>query len=349
VILYREAARLQPQEDYYYLFLGRALLQLADQAPAGNPVLPEDVSQIPTEGLLSLVDRATQSGAQEDILRAAHAVLVGAQRLNPLNTDHSANLARLHRSWAFAGAATAAEAADPARLRDLLATQPEAVNQDRLLRSLDYYRQALALSPNNAGLWNELATVQSIQGDLAGARATLESSLDVDDRYYPTYVLLGDVLTAGDDLQGALDAYKQAATISPKNLVVLSSLGVAGAEAGDAEASIDAFRRIIGITSEALDATQAQLDQLNAEAEAAGGYGKLPSTATARRAAVERQLLSQKQQLYVAYRNLALVLRETGQFAEALQAVEQARTYASESDLELLDTLIADLQNSIAP
>lgn len=349
VILYREAARLQPQEDYYYLFLGRALLQLADQAPAGNPVLPEDVSQIPTEGLLGLVDRATQSGAQEDILRAAHAVLVGAQRLNPLNTDHSANLARLHRSWAFAGAATAAEAADPARLRDLLATQPEAVNQDRLLRSLDYYRQALALSPNNAGLWNELATVQSIQGDLAGARATLESSLDVDDRYYPTYVLLGDVLTAGDDLQGALDAYKQAATISPKNLVVLSSLGVAGAEAGDAEASIDAFRRIIGITSEALDATQAQLDQLNAEAEAAGGYGRLPSTATARRAAVERQLLSQKQQLYVAYRNLALVLRETGQFAEALQAAEQARTYASESDLELLDTLIADLQDSIAP
>ncbi len=349
VILYREAARLQPQEDYYYLFLGRALLQLADQAPAGNPILPEDVSQIPTDGLLGLVDRATQSGAQEDILRAAHAVLVGAQRLNPLNTDHSANLARLHRSWSFAGAATAAEAADPARLREILETQPEAVNQARLLRSLDYYQQALALSPNNAGLWNELATVQSIQGDLAGALATLESSLAVDDRYYPTYVLLGDVLAAGDDMPAALDAYKQAAAISPKNLAVLSALGVAGAEGGDAGASIDAFRRIIEISHDALDATRAQFDQLNAEVEAAGGYGSLPSSATARRVTVERQLLSQEQQLYVAYRNLALVLRETGQFTEALKAAEQAMTYASESDVELLETLIADLRNSISP
>lgn len=349
VILYQQAARLQPQEDYYYLFLGRALLQLADQTPAGNAVLPEDLAQVPTGGLLDLVERGIQSRSQEDIYRAAHAVLVGAQRLNPLNTDHSANLARLLRAWAFAGAATPAEMTDAARLREILAANPASVNQSRLLRSIDYYRQALALSPNNAGLWNELATVQSIQGDLAGARATIERSLAVDDRYYPTHVLLGDVLSAGNDLQAALAAYKKAAEISPKNLVVLSSLGVAGAEAGDAEASIDAFRRIIAINTDALDATKAQLDQLNAEVEAAGGYARLPAAATARRTEIERQLRGQQQQLYVANRNLALVLREAGRFTEALAAAEQAMAYASESDVELLQTLIADLQKSIKP
>ncbi len=305
VLLYREAAQLQPKEDYYYLFLGRALLQLSDQEQPGTAVLPEDVSSVPTGELLDLVDRAVQARDREDFLRAAHGVLVGAQRLNPYNTDHSANLARLFRAWAFTGAVAPAESGDVNRLREVLQKTPDKVNQGRLQKSLDYYRDAVLLSPNNAGLRNELATVQYIQNDLAGARQTLEQSIQVDDRYYPTYLLLGDVLSAAGDGSGALAAYKKALEISPKNLSVLSAVGIAGSEAGDPEVAADAYQRVIDIQGAALKATQARLNQLNAEANAAGGYDRLLGNATGQRSSLEQQASQQQRQLFLAYRNLA--------------------------------------------
>ena len=349
VILYREAGRLQPQEDYYYLFLGRALLQLSDVAQPGAAVLPVDLSNVQTDELLQLVDRGIQAANREDIFRAAHAALVGAQRLNPLNTDHTANLARLHRAWAFANAATAAENNSSSRLAEILATEPAKVDQTHLLQSLDYFQQALTLSPNNAGLWNELATLQYIQGDLAAAQKTLETSLGVDDRYYPTHMLLGDVLTAGGDVQGALAAYQQAAQISPKNLGVLSALGVAGAEAGDSQTSIDAFQRIIALETPTLAGLTAQLDRLNADVAAAGGYENLEGTATSRRVTLEQQIATHQRQLFMAYRNLALVMRELGRTADALAAAQQALGYAPESELASTQSLIDSLKNQGAP
>jgi len=345
VILYREAARLQPQEDYYYLFLGRSLLQLSDLVEPGAAMLPVDLSAVSTGELLDLVERGIQAGNREDILRAAHAMLTGAQRLNPLNTDHTANLARLHRAWAFANAATTADSNDPSRLAEILATEPQKVDQAHLLSSLDYYRQALTLSPNNAGLWNELATLQYIQGDLEAARRTIDASLAVDDRYYPTHVLLGDVLAAGSDAQGALAAYQAAALISPKNLAVLSAVGVAGAEAGDPAASIDAFRRIIELEAPVLAEAQAQLNRLNAAVNAAGGYQSVEGTATSRRLTLEQQIATHRRQLFMAQRNLALVLQELGQINDALAAAQQALEYASESDLASIESLIASLKD----
>jgi len=345
VILYREAARLQPQEDYYYLFLGRSLLQLSDLVEPGAAMLPVDLSAVSTGELLDLVERGIQAGNREDILRAAHAMLTGAQRLNPLNTDHTANLARLHRAWAFANAATTADSNDPSRLAEILATEPQKVDQAHLLSSLDYYRQALTLSPNNAGLWNELATLQYIQGDLEAARRTIDASLAVDDRYYPTHVLLGDVLAAGSDAQGALAAYQAAALISPKNLAVLSAVGVAGAEAGDPAASIDAFRRIIELEAPVLAEAQAQLNRLNAAVNAAGGYQSVEGTATSRRLTLEQQIATHRRQLFMAQRNLALVLQELGQIDDALAAAQQALEYASESDLASIESLIASLKD----
>lgn len=349
VVLYREAARLQPREDYYYLFLGRALLQLADTVEAGTAVLPEDLSSIPTDQLLSVIDRGIQSRTREDILRAANAALVGAQRLNPLNTDHAANLARLNRAWAFSGAVTPGQTGDPSYLREVLAQTPDKVNQARLLAAVDYYRQAVALSPQNAGLWNELATVQFIQGDLTGAAETLSRSIQVDDRFYPTYLLLGDVRTAGNDMPAALEAYQRAAEISPKNISVLSAVGVTGAEAGQPQASVDAFQRIISLQTAALQATQAQLTQLNQEATAAGGYDKLQANATTQRQQLEQQVSGQEQQLFRAYRNLALVLRDMGQTSDALAAAQSALQYAPESERADVESLIATLQGQAKP
>jgi tetratricopeptide (TPR) repeat protein len=349
VVLYRQASTLEPQEDYYYLFLGRALLQLGQYSQPGTPTLPENLDQTPTGDLQALIERGLRSGTREDILRSAHAALVAARRLNPLNTDHSANLARLHRAWAFTGAGTAANLNDPDSLRELLISDPDLVNRGRLDRSLAYYQQTLSLSPNNAGLWNELATVQFILNDLAGAEATLQRSLDLDQQFSPTYLLLGDVLNAAGDATGALDAYQQAAELAPNNTSVLSAAGVSSARAGDTDAAVAAFRRMIQIETNALESAAAQLDQLDAMAAAAGGYARLQSSATNRQGLLQGQINSRRSQIALSYRNIALVLRDAGRIEEALTAAQQAAEYAGQNDLPAIEQLIAELQERLTP
>ena len=110
----------------------------------------------------------------------SQAALVAAQRLNPLNTDHSANLARLSRAWAFADALGPTDNPTDSWLREILATPGNKVDEAHLDQALTYYQQAVALSPQNAQLWNELATVQFIRNDLAGAQASIDRSLTLE-------------------------------------------------------------------------------------------------------------------------------------------------------------------------
>ncbi len=350
-ILYREAARLEPQEDFYYLFLGRSLLQLATSVPArGTPVLPEDLSRVPTADLLPLIERGLQVRSREDLYRAAHAALVAARRLNPLNTDHSANLARLHQAWAFAALAdTASSRRAVPRLRELSPTQAEAVNVGRLQQAVSYFRQAVSLSPQNAGLWNELALVQLILDDLDGAQASLERSLALDSRFYLTYLYRGDLFDLRGDKQAALAAYRKAAELAPKNLNVLSTLGVYSAQNGDAQGAVAAFQRVVEIETAALAAAEARLAQLDAQAAQAGGYSRLEASAARTQASLQAQVAAHRAQLHISYRNIALVLRDTGQVNEALAAARQAAVYAGPEDQTAIETLIADLERRLRP
>ncbi len=71
---YNHALTLAPQEDFYYLWLGRAYLEQSS-------VITDPVQQ-------------------QQLMEVAKDKLLQARRINPLNTDHSANLARLHTRWA---------------------------------------------------------------------------------------------------------------------------------------------------------------------------------------------------------------------------------------------------------
>lgn len=349
VILYREAATLEPQEDYYYLFLGRALLQLSENTATGSAVLPDDLSKVPTADLLGLVDLGVGSGTREDVMRAAYATLIGAQRLNPLNTDHTANLARLHRAWAFTDTAAAATSSGATALREILLSQPETVNAKRLDQAITYYQQATALSPQNAVLWNELATSQIIRNDLAGARVSLDRSLAVDRRYYPTYLLLGDLRDAAGDKTGALAAFRRAAELAPNNLSVLSAVGVFSAQTGDAEGSLAAFEDSIAVETRAIASLQTQLDQLDARVSQAGGYSQVLSSATSRRNGLESQIANARSQIHLSYRNMTLVLRDAGRITEAIATAQQALTYANDDERPIIESLIADLQGQVTP
>ncbi len=177
---YEAALDLAPREDYYYLFLGKASLELAQ----GHP------------------DAATR----KDLYQRTEAILKKALTLNPLNTDHSANLARFYRAWA-------ASAEAEGRRNELLAL------------SESYYQQALTLSPNNPILWNELAILRGF--DLRNDTAfydTIQQSLKVDEGFEQTWMLLGDWYAGKTDYASAIAAYEKALSVR-RNCTVYYVLG----------------------------------------------------------------------------------------------------------------------------
>ncbi len=176
MLVYQHAIDLAPNEDYYYLFLGRAYLEQA-------------------KNLKTVEERRS-------LFLQAERDLKTAQKLNPLNTDHTANLARLYSWWASA-------TDDPAE-RKKYADLSDA-----------YYEKALALSPHNVVLWGEWAILDlNLRHDPEAALEKLDHAQELDDTYDRTYALLGDYYlnqarqAEGDARQQALEkaaeAYAQA-------------------------------------------------------------------------------------------------------------------------------------------
>ncbi|MCC7359405.1 MAG: O-antigen ligase family protein [Anaerolineales bacterium] len=148
VPLFQRALALAPGEDYYYLFLGRAYLN------ATNAI--------------------TDTVQRDAILTDAEQQLMAARRLNPLNTDHTANLARLNRRWAELSS--------------------DSLRAQRTTNAEGYYAQAVLLSPNNAGLWNEWAALLfQVKGDAAAAQQKIDQSFALDREFDQTYQLQGDL------------------------------------------------------------------------------------------------------------------------------------------------------------
>ena len=148
IAIYNAAIDRIPSEDFYYLFLGRAYLERA--------ALTED----PTE--------------QTELLSSAEALLLQAQALNPLNTDHTANLARLNTRW-------------------YAAVDDESEKAERLDLAESYYEDALRLSPQNSVIRNELARlVLELRGDCDRALALYDESATIDPFYSQTQLARAD-------------------------------------------------------------------------------------------------------------------------------------------------------------
>lgn len=148
IAIYQRANTLAPKEDYYALFLGRAYLEYAKTI--------------------------SEEAERERIISQAAEDLKKAQRLNPLNTDHTANLARLYNVWANSSA------------------DPELV-QKRARISETYFQAALKLSPRNARLWDEWAMLYlNVLNQPEKALECIQTALDLDPSYDWSYALLGD-------------------------------------------------------------------------------------------------------------------------------------------------------------
>ena len=148
IAVYNRARDLAPNEDYYYLFLGRAYLEHAKALK--DPQARESF--------------ITQSA--DDLRRA--------QKINPLNTDHTANLARLYSLWS-------------------LLTNDDAQRNELASESEEFFTRALGLSPNNARLWDEWAALYMNNLDLPDAAyERLTRAAELDPYYDWTQSLLGD-------------------------------------------------------------------------------------------------------------------------------------------------------------
>jgi tetratricopeptide (TPR) repeat protein len=166
--IYKHAIEIAPSEDYYYLFLGRAYLE--------NAKIIENPAE--RDALIASAERDLQT----------------AQSINPLNTDHTANLARLYSLWS------------------VMADDPE-VKKERAEKSSAYFSKAVTLSPNNSRLWDEWALLDlNNRSNPEQAFERLKHSEQLDPFYDWTQALLGeyyirmtDVLTGTTQKREALN------------------------------------------------------------------------------------------------------------------------------------------------
>ncbi|MCX6017551.1 MAG: O-antigen ligase family protein, partial [Chloroflexi bacterium] len=188
---HRRAIQLAPNEDYYYLWLGRALLEKARSHP--KPEMPSD-KIAENDSFTKVIDDGPQnwnrpSGmnslpsagmGQQDLLNAAKIILEEARSINPLNTDHSANLARM---W----------------LQTVSVVQDANEKQRRYQNSMREYAAATNLSPHSAQLWNEWANLYIQRGEYAEAQTRLDRSLEMDKKFDNTRLLRANIFLAQAD------------------------------------------------------------------------------------------------------------------------------------------------------
>jgi tetratricopeptide (TPR) repeat protein len=184
ITIYNRANQLAPNEDYYYLFLGRAYLEQAKTLSEQN-------------------DR-------ENLIRQAESDLRRSQSINPLNTDHTANLARLYSLWASF-------------------TQDQGEKARKGGISSDYFSRAVQMSPQSARLWDEWALVYlNILQSPEEALTRLERSVEIDPEYHWTYAMMGDLNLRSSRLldepgesekalQEAVKDYTKALELAPTN------------------------------------------------------------------------------------------------------------------------------------
>jgi tetratricopeptide (TPR) repeat protein len=241
--LYKESIRLAPEQDWYYLFTARAILEKVksiDNDEGRTSFEPQTINDF-----LRLTPQQMASLDRESLFRSALAVLTKAREINLLNTDHSANLGRMFRIWAE-------QTTDPGK------------RQERWEQSIKYYEDATTLSPHNAQLFNEWGLVYVIMGQSDEAIAKYEQSLALDGQFVQTYLLLGDAYTMKGDIEAASRVYEQAIQLAPREYQAHRNLAIIYRDMGRAEDALEQARIAQGLApqgeKEAWDRFIAQLE-----------------------------------------------------------------------------------------
>jgi tetratricopeptide (TPR) repeat protein len=116
-------------------------------------------------------------------------IAMEARRINPYNPDNTGNMGRYYF--------TVGQVFDP----------------DRFTDALEYFEKATILAPSNVIYHNLWAQTYYILQNYQSAIERLEQSVEIDPRYPPTWILLGDTYAAMGDVDKALEAHTQAMSL----------------------------------------------------------------------------------------------------------------------------------------
>ena len=292
IYYYNRAISLAQDQDYYYLFLGRAMMGKAS----------------------SVTDSEERVRWFEESFKA----LDRARQLNPLNTDHYANLGRLHRNWAEW-------------------TSDEEERAEKLNLAYDYYAQAAEHSPNNAQIWNEWSLVHLARGDYGGAFEKLEHSLSLDEEFPSTYILLGQLYSMQGKFDEAETAHRQVLVYEPEDAEAHSALGYIYYQRGNITdalaANLEAVRLDPGLARAHSTLGLIYFDQGRLEEAIAENLAVL-------------QILPDD---LISHRNLALLYQDVGHTDEAIAHAQRTLELSPEADRPGLQAYIDQLEAQRQP
>ena len=303
---YQEAITLAPTQDFYYLFLGRVYLELAKSSNQPKLVPPLNID---LDFVKSAQPGTLQRLGREDLLEASRVALEEAYKLAPLNTDHTANLARLYRFWG-------------------------ATNTSKLELATRYYSAAVRISPQAAHLWDEWAEVYLSTGQFDKALERLEIARRLDEQFPLTYLYLGDTYIGMRRPNEALDAHAQVLKLNPG---MLSDQRL--------EHRINFYLewqladRLVPLYSAA-----AETFPQSAPVRSAFGYllSKLGRIEEGAREFEARVRITPED--WIARRNLALSYEALGKVESAIREAEESRNLAPADQKEALGQWIAQLK-----
>ncbi|MBN1136377.1 MAG: peptidylprolyl isomerase [Anaerolineae bacterium] len=198
---YEKAIDIAKDQDFYYLFLGRANMEQG---------------------------KAATGQERNSYLTKSEQALLEARHIAPLNTDHSANLARLFRTWGSLSSG-----------QDRL---------DRLNKALANYEAATALSPHNAQLFDEWGQTYAVLGEYDKAMEKYQQALALDSKYNQTYLLIGELAMQQKKWDEAKATYEQLIALSPKSADAYGALGYVNTQMGDLESSLQAYQKAVELS-----------------------------------------------------------------------------------------------------
>lgn len=200
VQVYGEAVSITPKEDFYWLFYGRVLMERAR-----------------ADSNLSI---------RETYMKRTLAALEEAQKLNPLNTDHTKNLASFYRTWAEMDTDVQSRSA-------------------KIEQAFQYYAQAHELSPNNAQILNEWGQMYFAIGQDDLAISKYQESLTLDPKYALTYFYLGDAMLKANNYQEAVSYYQKGLVLDTEAPAAWSALAYVYSQLGETDKAIEANLEVV--------------------------------------------------------------------------------------------------------
>ena len=377
--LYQGATDLAANEDFYYLFLGRSLLEKGNAA----------------------------SGEEREMwLLESESALLEAFEIAPLNPDHSRNLSKLYLSWAQL--TTDQNRADIfnkalAYSDQALSLSPNTadiwneraqifVAMDDIEQAKAVYRESLSIDDEYAKTHLSIGKLYTAQSEWDEAAAAYIRALELNPKLTEAYSNLGYVYSQMGNTEAALEVYEEAAETNPGNYLNHQNLAVVYYQVGRIEDAIRAANLALQLAPDsqksAIESFLAQLGQ-GMEGQPSGDVNEIQDLLVEGRNLIEAEdwdaasaVYEQLRSLdpsnpvvhsalafiyakqgntdraitenlavtelmpddYNSQKNLAILYRQKGDIAKALSAAEKALALAPDQEVTALQLYLEELK-----